>query len=141
MSTLVSQVRAAFEEAFRRGLAAVDPRVSRQRRMRGLRIEGPVTVVAIGKAARAMAEGAIDILRGPASWAGSSCPTASLPAPAGLRRDLRILQGRPSDTDRCLAARRDGGHGRGGRGLRDAAGPGFGRSLGPRRSPCWRVSR
>jgi glycerate 2-kinase len=63
MGELVSGVRAAFEEAFRRGLTAVDPGAAVQAELETLGIEGPVTVVAIGKAAQAMAHGAIETLR------------------------------------------------------------------------------
>jgi hydroxypyruvate reductase len=68
MADLVSQVRVAFEEAFRRGLAAVDPRAAvRAELATGQleigQIEGPVTLVAIGKAAPSMAHGAVEVLR------------------------------------------------------------------------------
>ena len=51
-----------FEEAFRRGLAAVDPRMAVRAELERLQLDGPITVIAMGKAAPAMAQGAIDVL-------------------------------------------------------------------------------
>ena len=65
MTDLLS-VRVAFEEAFRRGLDAVDPRVAVNTALTSGHeigpIEGPVILLAIGKAAHAMAQGAMDVL-------------------------------------------------------------------------------
>ena len=62
MTEMVARVRSSFEEAFRRGLAAVDPAVAVRVHLETLAIDGPVTVIAIGKAARSMARGALEIL-------------------------------------------------------------------------------
>jgi glycerate 2-kinase len=66
MANYVLQARAALEEAFGRGLGAVDPGAAVRRELEtghhDLGIIEPVTLVAIGKAAQAMAHGAIDVL-------------------------------------------------------------------------------
>lgn len=63
MRGLVSKVRMTFEEAFRRGLAAVDPRRAVSADLEDRHLEGPVTLIAIGKAAPAMAQGAVEVLQ------------------------------------------------------------------------------
>jgi glycerate 2-kinase len=62
MTEIIGRVRSAFEEAFRRGVIAVDPAAAVKAELESCEIEGPVTVIAIGKAARAMARGAVEIL-------------------------------------------------------------------------------
>lgn len=102
MSKLVTQVRTAFEEAFRRGLAAVDPATAVKVNLESLAIEGPVTVVAIGKAAPAMARGAIETLedRIVGGVVVAPAPTADL----GFL-PLRFLEGgHPIPTDASLRA-------------------------------------
>lgn len=63
MTEIVGRVRSALEEAFRRGVVAVDPTAAVKAKLETCDIAGPVTVIAIGKAARAMARGAIDTLQ------------------------------------------------------------------------------
>ena len=63
MTDIFARVRSALEDAFRRGLSAVDPAAAVKAHLETLAIEGPVTVIAIGKAARSMANGAIEILQ------------------------------------------------------------------------------
>lgn len=62
MTEVVARVRSSLEEAFRRGLAAVDPAIAVKAHLETLAIHGPITVIAIGKAARAMVHGAIETL-------------------------------------------------------------------------------
>ena len=90
MTEIVARVRSAFEEAFRRGLAAVDPAVAVKAKLEGFKIEGPVTVIAIGKAARSMAHGAIEILQD--QVAGGVVVSPDPPDGPGSSR-LRCLQG------------------------------------------------
>lgn len=93
MTDLVSRVRVTLEEAFRRGLAAVDPREAVRARLEAIDLEGPVTLVAIGKAASAMAQGAIEVLEnrvvgGVVVAPGSKTATDWSPSPR-----LRYLKG------------------------------------------------
>ncbi|HUP15786.1 MAG TPA: DUF4147 domain-containing protein [Acidimicrobiia bacterium] len=90
MTETVAQVRAAFEEAFRRGLAAVDPAAAVKTELEALGIEGPVTVIAIGKAARSMARGAIEVLED--QVAGGVVVSPDPPGRPGSS-PLRCLQG------------------------------------------------
>lgn len=90
MTEMVALVRAAFEEAFRRGLAAVDPAAAVKTELATLGIEGPVTVIAIGKAARSMAGGAIEVLKD--QVAGGVVVSPDPPDGSGFSR-LRCLQG------------------------------------------------
>ena len=62
MEDVVPEVRRMLAEAFHRGLAAVDPRAAVRAELESSPIEDQVTLVAMGKAAPAMAQGAIDIL-------------------------------------------------------------------------------
>ncbi len=102
MGELVSGVRAAFEEAFRRGVTAVDPGEAVQAELETLGIEGPVTVVAIGKAAQAMAHGAIETLQD--RVVGGVVVSTGPPSGQSSPR-LRYLQGgHPIPTEASLQA-------------------------------------
>jgi hydroxypyruvate reductase len=90
MTEVVARVRSAIEEAFRRGLAAVDPAAAVKAQLEAFDIEGPVTVIAIGKAARSMAQGAIEILED--QVVGGVVVSPDPPDGPGSSR-LRCLQG------------------------------------------------
>jgi hydroxypyruvate reductase len=90
MTEIVARVRSASEEAFRRGLAAVDPAAAVKAKLETLEIEGPVTVIAIGKAARSMAQGALEVLED--QVAGGVVVSPDPPTGPGSLR-LRCLQG------------------------------------------------
>lgn len=61
------QIRAAFLGAYRAALEAVEPEAVTRTALETLRLPGPVTVIAIGKAAPAMARGAAMALPEPAA--------------------------------------------------------------------------
>ena len=95
MVDVVARVRAAFQEAFHRAIVAVDPRTAVSAELESLRLEGPVTVVAIGKAAPAMAQGAKDVLenRLVSGVVVSHCHPGSPGGYGGGRAGLRYLEG------------------------------------------------
>ncbi|HKY46764.1 MAG TPA: DUF4147 domain-containing protein, partial [Acidimicrobiia bacterium] len=104
MTEIIARVRSSFEEAFRRGLAAVDPAAAVNVRLATLAIDGPVTVIAIGKAARSMAHGAIEILED--RVVGGVVVTPEAPDGPG-EAPLRCLQGgHPIPNDASLEAGR-----------------------------------
>ncbi|NNF70529.1 MAG: DUF4147 domain-containing protein, partial [Acidimicrobiia bacterium] len=61
------QIRSAFLGAYRAALEAVEPEAVTRSALETLRLPGPVTVIAIGKAAPAMARGAAMALPEPAA--------------------------------------------------------------------------
>ncbi len=104
MADLVARVRHAFAEAFRQGLGAVDPRSAVRAKLDNLQMEDPITVVAIGKAARAMADGAIDVLA--ARIVSGVVVSTGPPDPMGLPRIRQLQGGHPIPTAASLEAGR-----------------------------------
>jgi glycerate 2-kinase len=104
MADLVSRVRHAFAEAFRQGLGAVDPRSAVRAKLDELQMEDPITVVAIGKAARAMTDGAIDVLA--ARIVSGVVVSTGPPNPMALPRIRELQGGHPIPTAASLQAGR-----------------------------------
>lgn len=118
LADLVSKMRVVFTEAFRRGLSAVDPRLAVRAELESLPMEDPITLVAIGKAAPAMAEGAIDVLAarivggvvvstGPSSQVGSPGIRQlqgghPIPTAASLQAGLTVMAEAASATGTLL---------------------------------------
>ena len=83
---------------------AVDPRLAVRSEVENLQMEDPITLIAIGKAARAMAEGAMDVLA--ERVVGGVVVSAEAPGPLGSRGIRRIRGGHPIPTAASLEAGR-----------------------------------